>query len=436
MESKTLRKSITGFVAENWGIFFIAYALVLLVVAAIIYATTPKAYPMNDVVFYANISAFIGAILQTLSTLFTSRMYSSIWSFVSTNLGFFFWVYSIILLLVSLISYLQADLALFSSFTFYGLLSVPISFTIQILGREIKEKGFRFTTLSHAIISIITVIASSSMLYWVMLKIPKLTPFSRLMVPTLYAFMILAAYVFTFNFTKSTLTGLVAGLLVTFHPSLMYFTKLGNYAIFLLSASYLLLAYLLLYEEKMSALKVGMISFIILLQVLFKADMLWVSGMVIMLAPLIKIISGKRIEYVLYASSGLACVVTSYMLSNFPKNIKMLFDILDPQLLIILLITLVISIGFLMYTKDYENLKPILVFPPLIVTIWIKPEYIYMILVTTSLCIAALNVKLLKDAFRFNLINETVDLEVDMLKLLFSLPFVAMFILSVIKVFG
>ncbi|GEM_PF-1570286 len=429
------RKKILDFISENWGVFFILYGFIIFITAILSYTGFIK-IPIIQLTPYMSISLAIGITLQLLSSLASIRksayIHKSIFNrLLNTNIGVFFYAYSILLLWCSVYFYIINDPVQHFIFLQYGGVSALVGIILHIISKTLSV-GKRSQVPSILVLMIASL--SSIFLFYNFILPMKLSNLLKVSLTLGYFVSIPVSYFLSLNIMKSITSGIFATLLVMLTPLIKPVVKSGDLSSLIFSVTYLSLILLMFYLRSRD-IAVGLSAITAAVQV-FSSKAFPITILLVFIGMVAERIRSDYKKYITYSAFTIVLFTLFYLLLFRLDLITEIFKIFNVYLTTILALSACISI-ILLLNKDAENSSRIsAAFIPLMVGLsaYFKESLIAMIYL--ALIIASFPATYLFKSFSINRVgNEEVEVTVELEKLLISAPAIVLFLLSLVSWF-
>ena len=420
------------FISENWGFFFILYGFIIFIMATLSYMGLIK-IPITQLTLYMSISLAVGITLQLLSSLIIIRRGAyarkpMLNMLLNTNIGVFFYAYSILLLLFSVYFYIINDLAQHFTFLQYGGVSALIGIILHIISKTLSVG--KLSQVPSILVLMIAPLSSIFLFYNFILPM-RLSNILKVSLTLGYFVSIPVSYFLSLNITKSIASGIFTALLVMLTPLVKPIVKSGDLSSLIFSVTYLSLILLMFYLRSRDT-AVGLSTIVAAVQV-FSSKAFPLTILLVFIGIVVERIKSNYRKYVTYSAFTIALFTLFYLLLFHLDLVIGAFKIFGIHLTAILALSACISI-ILLLNKDAENSSRISgAFIPLMVGLLAYFKESIVTLIYLASITSSFSITYLFKSFSINRAgDEEVEVTIELEKLLISAPAIALFLLSLI----
>jgi hypothetical protein len=426
------RWRVLDFISENWGIIFILYGFIIFITAILSYVGLIK-IPVIQLTLYMSISLAIGITLQLLSSLAIIRksayMHKSILNrLLNTNIGVFFYAYSVLLLWCSVYSYVINDYVQHFTLLQYGGVSALVGIILHIISKALSM-GKRSQVPSILVLMIASL--SSIFLFYNFILPMKLSNLLKVSFALGYLVSIPVSYFLSLNILKNVASGIFTALLVMLTPLVKPIVKSGDISLLIFSVTYLLLILLMFYLGRHD-IAIGLSAITVAVQT-SSSKAFPLTILLVFIGIVIERIKSNYKKYVTYSALTIALFTLVYLLFFRFDLVIGAFKIFNIYLTVTLALSACISIFSLLNNDPANSSRISAAFIPLIIGLLTYFKESTAALIYLALILASLSITYLFESFSINRTgDEEVEITIELEKLLLSAPIIALFLLSLI----
>jgi len=417
---------IKDLIYEHWGFFFFIYSLIVSIIAATSYVGLIR-LQTTELLHHISISLAIGVTLQLIPYLIPiikkpSKIITLLSSLPKVNLGVFFYVYAATLLWPSTIAFQINNLPNATDLLTYGTISLLIGLHLHIISTTIsldKKKYVPFTLAS--LIAVTAAILSFQSLD------TGMPPATRVILSIGYLTLIILSYVVSAKVTGSIVAGLFSTLIIALNPLTRTLNNSGQYQPLIFSITYLTAMLLLTYFRN-NSLAVPLMALTVTTQVLISQAYPLTLMLAILLATSTRSI--KR-TYSLQTFLATLLIIIVYLQALRQDIIQTALNLLNIYYLAFLIASTAITLIVLTKNRSPDASTIMTTTVPLLIGLPFYFEDAYTALILLSLSIAPFSVTYLFKSITINKTQEEVEVNVELDKLLPSIPIIVVFFLSI-----
>ena len=423
---------VLDLISENWGIFFILYAFIIFITAILSYTGLVK-MALTQLTLYMSISLAIGITLQLLSSLAIIRKsaytHKSILDrLLGTNIGVFFYAYSVLLLWCSAYFYAINNHVQHFTLLQYGCVSALVGIFLHIVSKALSMG--RHSVVPSILVLMIASLSSIFLFYNFILPM-KLNNLLKVSFALGYFVSIPVSYFLSLKVMNSVASGIFATLLVMLTPLIKSLIKSGDFSSLIFSTTYLSLILLMLYLRNRDV-AVGLSAIAAGIQA-FYSKAFPLTILLVFINMIVERIKSNYKKYVTYSTFIVALFVLLYLLLFQLALIIEALKMFSVHLTVILALSAGIS-TILLLNGDVESSSRIsTAFMPLIVGLLVFFKESMVALVYLALVLASFSITRFLKSFSINRAgDEEVEVTIELDELLPSAPAIALFLLSLI----
>lgn len=422
-----------GLISKYPGIGFYLYSLILFIIITLTYIGYIKT-SLLELSFYMVVSTALGTTLQFLSTMYISlkvwratRDQPLLTKLATSNLGVFFYGYSIMLLWTSTPFYLIRDYGTYISLTQFGILSTLIGLYLHIISDTLTTGRKKNIPI---IFAIMFATISSTILFYNILTPIQLKPLQRLLISLGYFKILILSYLATSVVFKSVLTGFGSMILIAMSPVTIKLAKSGEQSLMIFSATYVAL-FLLIFYFRETRYATPLAIMVIAIQATFSKAYL-LSIILATATFLYTFIREKHYNYVIYTPLFTSLAVLFYVLIYSQNLLKIIFETCTIYYIISLTLSTFLSISFFIERDTTTSSKISIMSLPLLLgtLLFFKESYtalIYIAIMISSFLLTYLTRSISID----RLGEEEVEITIKLDKFLVFTPIILLLITSV-----
>lgn len=371
-----------GLQYRNPGLGFYLYSLIVFIIMTLTYVEYVRASVL-ELSFYVTISTAIGTTLQFLSTISTSLKawrtiedHPFLTKLATSNLGVFFYGYSIILLWTSIPIYILKDYGTYISLTQFGILSTFIGLYLHITSNMLSKGKRNLASIIFA--TMISTISSTILFYNVLAPLP-LKPLQKVLISSGYLATLTLSYLAAFKITGSMLAGFASMILVAVSPATITLARSGDYSSMIFSATYIAL-FILIFHLMEIRYATPLALMVLAIQVVFSKAYL-LSVMLAIVALLSAPLREKHYNYAVYVCFFMSLAVLFYILIFPQKILNLILKTSNIYYIVCLTISTCLSIALFLDKDAASSLRISTASIPLLfgIPFFFKESYITLI---------------------------------------------------------
>jgi hypothetical protein len=344
---------------------------------------------------------------------------------LNTNIGVFFYAYSILLLWCSVYFYTLNNLVQHFTFLQYGSVSVLIGIILHIFSK-ILSAGKRSQVPSILVLTIASL--SSIFLFYNFIFPMKLSNLLKVSLTLGYFVSMPVSYFLSLNLMKSIVSGIFTTLFVMLAPLVKSIVGSGDMSSLIFSVTYLFLILLMFYLRDHDT-AIGLSAIAAAVQA-FSSKAFPLTILLVFIGIVVEKIKSDYKKYVTYSAFMIA-LFTLFYLPFFRLDLVIgAFKIFNIYLTTILALSACISI-ILLLNKDAENSSRMsAAFIPLMVGLLAYFRESMTASIYLALILASLSAAYLLKSISINKVEgEEVEVTIELEKLLISTPAIALLLL-------
>jgi len=425
---------VIDLLSNHPGLGFYLYGLIVFIIAVFAYVGYLRT-SLFELSFYITISTAIGTTLQLISTISASlkilralRDQPLLTRLTNSNLGIFFYGYSIVLLYTSIPTYLLRDYGTYVSLTQFGIISTLIGLTLHVASNMLSTG--RRNLIPTLFAMTVATIFSTTLFYNILVPLP-LKPLPRILISSGYFTILTLSYLATLNITGSVLAGFSSMILMAISPATIKLAKSGDYSLIIFSTTYIALLLLIFYLREIR-LAIPLTIIVLTIQAFFSEA--YLLSIILAIITIIHTFLKERGYYIVYTSLFTSLVIFFYILIYSRSLLEQVFKICNIYYITSLTLSAYLSILLLLERDTMNPSKTSTVTIPLLLGVLFFFKESYTTLICMAILISSFLTTYLPKSITINKANdEEIEITLILDKFLAFTPIILLLVTSVIE---